>query len=92
MPLRARTEHDFLGERSVPAGAYWGVHTARALENFPVSGIPVSAHRDLVAAGVTDYIGIPWVFEGLAFDAPVDKKIDSMKRFAETYIHSGWQQ
>ena len=50
MPLRARTEHDFLGEREVPAGAYWGVHTVRALENFPISGTPVSSHRDLVAA------------------------------------------
>lgn len=45
-----RIERDFLGERAVPAGAYWGVHTARALENFPISGIPVSTHRCLVAA------------------------------------------
>ena len=48
--LRARTERDFLGERDIPAGSYWGVHTARALENFAVSGTPVSAHRELVAA------------------------------------------
>jgi aspartate ammonia-lyase len=47
---RARTERDFLGDRPIPDGAYWGVHTARALENFPISGIPVSRHRDLVAA------------------------------------------
>ena len=45
-----RIERDFLGERPIPAGVYWGVHTARALENFPVSGIPVSAHPHLVAA------------------------------------------
>jgi aspartate ammonia-lyase len=45
-----RTEHDFLGERAIPAGSYWGIHTARALENFAVSGIPVSRHRHLVAA------------------------------------------
>jgi hypothetical protein len=30
--------------------------------------------------------------DGLGFDAPLDKKKDSMKRFADTYIHSGWQQ
>jgi aspartate ammonia-lyase len=24
-----RTEHDFLGEKQIPAVAYWGVHTAR---------------------------------------------------------------
>ncbi len=28
---------------------------------------------------------------GQPFDAPLGKKIDSMKRFADTYIHSGWQ-
>ena len=31
-------------------------------------------------------------FDGLGFDAPLDKKKDSLKRFADTYIHSGWQQ
>ncbi|MFP5341291.1 MAG: lyase family protein, partial [Gammaproteobacteria bacterium] len=46
----ARVERDFLGEREIPAGAYWGVHTARALENFPVSGTPISVHRPLVDA------------------------------------------
>lgn len=61
-------------------------YQAVCIDKFGVDG-----HRDLVAAGVTDYIGIPWVFEGLGFDAPVDKKLDAMKRFAETYIHSGWQ-
>jgi aspartate ammonia-lyase len=35
-----RIEHDLLGEREVPAHAYYGVHTLRALENFPVSNIP----------------------------------------------------
>jgi aspartate ammonia-lyase len=47
---RARTERDFLGEVHIPRGAYWGVHTARALENFPISGTPLSTHRQLVAA------------------------------------------
>jgi aspartate ammonia-lyase len=45
-----RTEHDFLGEKRIPAGAYWGVHTARAVENFPISGTPVSAMPQLVIA------------------------------------------
>lgn len=46
----ARTEHDFLGERNIPTSVYWGIHTARALENFSVSGIRISQHRELVAA------------------------------------------
>ncbi|MGW5453945.1 aspartate ammonia-lyase [Nocardia sp. NPDC003979] len=45
-----RTEHDSLGPHDVPATAYWGVHTARALTNFAISGTPVGAHRELVAA------------------------------------------
>ena len=35
--MATRTEHDFLGEKAIPFDAYWGVHTMRALENFPIS-------------------------------------------------------
>ncbi|MBL0728043.1 aspartate ammonia-lyase [Piscinibacter sp. HJYY11] len=45
-----RTEHDFLGEKLIPAEAYWGVHTARAVENFPISGQTVGGWSDLVVA------------------------------------------
>lgn len=43
-----RVEHDLLGDREVPAHVYYGVHTVRALENFPISGVPISRHTDLV--------------------------------------------
>jgi aspartate ammonia-lyase len=33
-----RMEKDFLGEKKIPQEAYWGIHTDRARENFPVSG------------------------------------------------------
>ncbi|PSQ46450.1 aspartate ammonia-lyase, partial [Halobacteriales archaeon SW_12_67_38] len=33
-----RTESDSLGEMEVPASAYWGAQTQRAVENFPISG------------------------------------------------------
>lgn len=36
-----RTEHDSMGEVLVPADALWGAQTARAVENFPISGQPV---------------------------------------------------
>ncbi len=45
-----RTEHDLLGDRDVPAAAYYGVHTLRAVENFPVTGTPIAAYPDLVVA------------------------------------------
>jgi aspartate ammonia-lyase len=38
-----RTEHDFLGSSEVPSEAYWGIHTLRAIDNFPISGIKVNA-------------------------------------------------
>src|SRR5215210_692014 len=45
-----RREHDLLGERSVPASAYYGVHTLRALENFPITGTPIAIYPDLIVA------------------------------------------
>ncbi len=45
-----RIEHDLIGERAVPADAYYGIHTLRALENFPITGIPLSVHRELIVA------------------------------------------
>src|SRR5687767_10150404 len=45
-----RYEHDLLGDRAVPAGAYYGVHTLRALENFAITGMPISIYPDLVSA------------------------------------------
>ena len=38
---RTRQEHDLLGERDVPYEALYGVQTLRALENFPITGIPL---------------------------------------------------
>ncbi|MGN6221423.1 MAG: aspartate ammonia-lyase [Microbacterium sp.] len=48
-----RVERDSLGELSVPAEAYWGIHTARARENFEISGTPISRHPDLIDALAT---------------------------------------
>ncbi|MBR1267298.1 aspartate ammonia-lyase [Bradyrhizobium sp. AUGA SZCCT0222] len=48
--MTTRREHDLLGDRDVPAEAYYGVHTLRAVENFPISGTPISIYPDLIAA------------------------------------------
>src|SRR3974390_2237173 len=45
-----RTEHDRLGEKSIPDDAYYGVQTARAMENFHISGVPLSQYPDLIRA------------------------------------------
>jgi aspartate ammonia-lyase len=41
--METKTEQDFLGERQIPADVPWGIHTARARENFPVPGPAVPA-------------------------------------------------
>ena len=45
-----RIEHDLLGDREVPASAYFGVHTLRAVENFPITGAPISIYPELIHA------------------------------------------
>jgi len=48
--MTTRREHDLLGDRDVPADAYYGVHTLRAIENFPITGTRISIYPDLIAA------------------------------------------
>ena len=45
-----RLEHDLLGDREVPAEAYYGVHTLRAQENFQISGITIATMPELIVA------------------------------------------
>ena len=47
---RVRIEHDLLGTREVPAELYYGIQTLRALENFPITGIPISHFPELIVA------------------------------------------
>ncbi len=37
-----RIEHDFLGEKEIPNEVYYGIQTTRALENFHITGTPIS--------------------------------------------------
>jgi len=45
-----RIEHDLLGDRPVPSHAYYGVHTLRAVENFPITGNSIAIYPDLIRA------------------------------------------
>ena len=49
-PGETRREHDLLGEADVPIAAYWGIHTKRAVENFPITGVPIGHFPELVRA------------------------------------------
>jgi aspartate ammonia-lyase len=46
--LQTRTEKDSLGPKEIPAHVYYGIQTARAVENFPISGL--RAHPSLIRA------------------------------------------
>ncbi|HEX2166486.1 MAG TPA: aspartate ammonia-lyase [Longimicrobiales bacterium] len=45
-----RREKDLLGERDVPAANYFGIQTQRAVENFPITGIPIAQFPHLIRA------------------------------------------
>lgn len=46
--VKTRVEKDFLGEKQIPSAALYGIHTTRAMENFPVSGRKI--HPELIKA------------------------------------------
>ena len=47
-----RIEQDLLGEKTIPTEAYWGIHTARAQENFALKGSPVPLELIYALTGV----------------------------------------
>ena len=47
---RTRREHDLLGEADIPSDALWGIHTKRAVDNFPITGVSVGHFSELVRA------------------------------------------
>jgi aspartate ammonia-lyase len=48
--MTTRIERDSLGEKHVPAEALYGVQTVRAVENFPITGIPIARFPSLIRA------------------------------------------
>src|SRR5678809_1445396 len=45
-----RTEHDLLGDKQVPANAYYGVQALRGMENFQLSGVAINHYPGFVEA------------------------------------------
>ncbi|TAF64696.1 MAG: aspartate ammonia-lyase [Cytophagales bacterium] len=48
--MKTRIEHDFLGDREIPNDVYYGIQTLRAIENFPISKIPIANAPTLIQA------------------------------------------
>ncbi|MFZ4713281.1 MAG: aspartate ammonia-lyase [Bacteriovoracaceae bacterium] len=45
-----RLEEDLLGKKEVPADAFYGIHTVRAIENFPISGHTIGKQESFIRA------------------------------------------
>ncbi|ASR35032.1 LLM class F420-dependent oxidoreductase [Prauserella marina] len=63
----------------------------RGAEPFEIQAVCVDrfgadGYRQQADIGVTDVITVPWVFEGLGFDAPLGAKKDAIKKFADETI------
>ncbi len=48
--MEFRIEQDSLGSHKVPADAYYGIQTVRAMENFQITGVPISRFSDFIKA------------------------------------------
>ena len=46
----SRLEHDFLGELTIDDSVYYGVQTLRAMNNFHISGTPLSQFPEMIWA------------------------------------------
>ncbi|QBJ97160.1 TIGR03619 family F420-dependent LLM class oxidoreductase [Rhodococcus sp. ABRD24] len=63
----------------------------RADEPFEIQSVCIDrfgkdGYAQLADAGVTDSIVVPWIFDGLGFDAPLEAKQDSLRKFADMYL------
>ncbi len=86
MPGQMRREHDTLGDMEIPKDVYYGVQTARALENFPISGI--RAHPQFIRA--TGMIKLAAAEANMA-TGNLDKRIGkAITQAAEEVIDGKW--
>ncbi|MGQ9622165.1 MAG: aspartate ammonia-lyase [Candidatus Caldatribacteriaceae bacterium] len=82
-----RREQDFLGERDIPEERYFGIHTARALENFP---LPLAVPRSLIRA----FFAVKWACIKANLDVGfLEEKIASaLLRACEEGIEGKWDE
>ena len=48
--MKYRIESDFLGEMKIPSEVYYGIHTQRAIDNFPIAEVAISVYPNIVIA------------------------------------------
>src|SRR5512138_2649474 len=84
---RTRIERDTMGEMAVPSEALYGAQTARALENFPISGL--RAHPAFVDATVRIKLAAARVNGRLGLLPP--RKARAIERAAREVLDGRWR-
>src|SRR6202051_1226402 len=87
-PPASRIEQDSLGDAGVPAEAYWGAQTARAIVNFPISGIPISHHTQLIRA--LAMVKQAAALANLSLGALSRERCDAIVAAAQEIINGKW--
>ena len=87
-PLKLRQEKDSIGPKEIPADVYYGIQTARAVENYPISGM--KAHPTLIRAfGMVKRAAAEANKELGLVD---DKRADAMIQAAQEVIDGKWNK
>lgn len=94
--MQTRLEKDSLGERRIPAEAYYGIQTDRAIENFPISGLkPLPAYVDATvhikkaAAIVNKTLGLLDVQKSMAIVSACEEILQG--KFREWFVVDVYQ-
>lgn len=87
--MKSRIEHDLLGDLPVPAEAWYGIQTQRALENFTITGVPISHFPAFVRALVMVKSASAWANRELGVLAPekADAIIAACEKISGGQLH-----
>jgi probable F420-dependent oxidoreductase len=77
---------DTIGRLRTLREEYGRADTPFEIQAVCIDRFGVDGYRQLAEIGVTDVITVPWLFDGHGFDAGIDQKRDSIKKFADTTI------
>jgi len=80
--MKFREESDFLGKVDIPEDAYWGIHTYRASENFPMSGYKI--HDELIKS--FGYVKLACAVTSKSLDVWPDDKADAIIQACQDLI------
>ena len=87
---RTRAEHDLLGDRDVPYEFYYGVQTLRGMENFNISGIPLSHYPDMIIALARVKMGAAYANHDLSLlsDEVKDAIVEACQEIIDGRLHT----